>query len=109
MRDPLLQEEPTPCPDLAYGRLDLFRARVLPRFPLAAHVRVLRASGVVRGRVVWGGAEGWMLWGAFSLRVDHTLSPAFIHSFCSGRMSVFQERHCLGGGPTVLVLIYIFI
>lgn len=84
-------------------------ARPLSPSALAAHIPVFRASGVVRGRVVWDSPEGWMRWGAFSLIVGHTLSHAFLHSFCSWRASVFQARHCQGGGPTVLVCVYILI
>lgn len=54
---------------------------------LAARDRVFAASGVTQGRVVPGGAEGWVpAVGARSFRpAGRPLSPEFIHSLCAGR------------------------
>lgn len=54
---------------------------------LAARDPVFAASGVTQGRVVPGGAEGWVpAVGARSFRpAGRPLSPEFIHSLCAGR------------------------
>lgn len=111
MCGPVVQEEPTSCAVLAYRRPDLLWARV----PLSVHARASRS----RIPCQWGRATvrslGWWVRvcavrRSFPACVPHPNSCiySFIH-FAQGTNLYSRRAIALGGGPRVLVRIYIFI